>query len=301
MGYGESAMKLQVLILGYGEMGHALEYLLAKKHDVRIWSRSSHTMLEEEVAKAQVILFCLPANAHLEITHRIADCLTAGSLCLSIAKGIDESGLTAPQVFARVLSDKHRYGVIYGPMISEEISLGRYAFADVALSDADDFQTIRTLFQGSTLICRQVADMLGSSWSVILKNVYAIMFGISDELKLGDNMRGHLMVTALSELSAIVKSFGAEAHTPFSYAGLGDLLTTATSENSHHYELGRKLASGQFSDISGEGVHTLQIVEKYHLFDSQAYPLFTLVKDIVSTPDNVKSQVETYLSQIRTW
>ena len=294
-------MKLQVLILGYGEMGHALEYLLAEKHDVCIWSRSSHTMLEEEVAKAQVILFCLPTNVHLAITSRIADCLTAGSLCLSIAKGLDESGLTAPQVFARVLSDKHRYGVIYGPMISEEISLGRYAFADVALSDADDFQTIRSLFQGSTLICRQVADMLGSSWSVILKNVYAIMFGISDELKLGDNMRGHLMVAALSELSAIVKSFGAEAHTPFSYAGLGDLLTTATSANSHHYELGRKLASGQFSDISGEGVHTLQMVEKYHLIDSQAYPLFTLVKNIVSTPDNVKSQVETYLSKIRTW
>jgi glycerol-3-phosphate dehydrogenase (NAD(P)+) len=65
-------------------------------------------------------------------------------------------------------------------------------------------------------------DMLGSSWSVILKNVYAIMFGVSDELKLGDNMRGHLMVAASSELSAIVKAFGAEANTPYGYAGLGD-------------------------------------------------------------------------------
>ena len=301
MDCGELAMKLQVLILGYGEMGHALEYLFAENHDVRIWSRSSHSILEEEVARAQVILFCLPANAHLEITRRIAGSLTAGSLCLSIAKGLDESGLTASQVFASVLTDQHRYGVIYGPMISEEMRLGRYAFADVSLTDADDFQTVRSLFQGSTLICRQVADMLGSSWSVILKNVYAFMFGISDELKLGDNMRGHLMVTALSELSVIVKSFGAEAHTPFSYAGLGDLLTTATSENSHHYELGRKLASGQYSDISGEGVHTIKMIEKFHLFDSQAFPLFTLIRDIVSTPENVKSQVETYLIQLRTW
>ena len=301
MGYGELSMKLQVLILGYGEMGHALEYLLAKKHDVRIWSLSSHTVLEDEVTRAQVILFCLPANAHLEITRRIAGFLTADSLCLSIAKGLDESGLTAAQVYASVLSAQNRYGVIYGPMISEEIRMGRYAFADVAMSDADDFQTIRSLFQGSTLICRQVADMLGSSWSVILKNVYAIMFGISDELKLGDNMRGHLMVTALAELSVIVKSFGAEAHTPFSYAGLGDLLTTATSENSHHYELGRKLASGQYSDISGEGVHTIRMVEKFHLFDSQAYPLFTLIRDIVSSPESVKNQVESYLGQLRTW
>jgi glycerol-3-phosphate dehydrogenase (NAD(P)+) len=301
MGCGALAMKLQVLVLGYGEMGHALEYLLADKHNVRIWSLSRHTMLEEEVAGAQVILFCLPANAHLEITRRIAGCLPAGSLCLSIAKGLDESGLTAAQVFATVLSDKHRYGVIYGPMISEEISLGRYAFADVSLTDVDDFQTVRRLFQGSKLICQHVGDMPGSSWSVILKNVYAIMFGISDELKLGDNMRGHLVVTALSELSAIVKSFGAEAHTPFSYAGLGDLVTTATSENSHHYELGRKLASGQYSDISGEGVHSIKMVEKFHLFDSQTYPLFTLVSNIVSTPENVKNEVEVYLSQLRTW
>lgn len=301
MGCGEWVMKIRVLILGYGEMGHALEYLLAEKHDVRIWSLSSDTILEEEVVKAQVILFCLPVNPHLEITLRIAPHLPEGSLCLSIAKGLDESGLTAPQVLSSVLTGIHRYGVMYGPMISEEIRLGRYAFADVALSDADDFIKVRSLFQGSPLICRQVADMFGSSWSVVLKNVYAIMFGISDELKLGDNMRGHLMVTALSELSAIVKMFGAEAQTPYSYAGLGDLLTTATSENSHHYELGRKLASGQFSDISGEGVHTLQMVEKYQLFDCEAYPLFTLVRNIVSNPVTLDIQLEAYLSQIRTW
>jgi len=74
---------------------------------------------------------------------------------------------------------------------------------------------------------------------VILKNVYAIMFGVADELKLGDNMRGHLMVAAIAELSGIVQSFGGQAHTPYSYAGLGDLLTTATSEGSHHHALGQ--------------------------------------------------------------
>jgi glycerol-3-phosphate dehydrogenase (NAD(P)+) len=294
-------MKLRVLILGYGEMGHALEYLLADTHEVRVWSLAAHTILEEEAASAEIILFCLPVNAHLEIARRIAPHLAQGSLCLSIAKGLDESGLTASQVFAAVLSGHQRYGVIYGPMISEEIRLGRSAFAEVALSDADDFKVIRSLFQGSTLFCEQVEDMQGIGWSVILKNVYAIMFGISDELQLGANMRGHLMVAALSELSAIVKMFGGEAHTPYGYAGLGDLLTTATSENSHHHELGRKLASGLWSDISGEGVHTLQMVEKYQLFDYQAYPLFTLISEIVKTPASLKIRLDAYLAQIRRW
>lgn len=294
-------MKLKVLILGYGEMGHAIESLLGQRHEVRVWSRSSHTTLEEEAVSAQVVFFCLPVNAHADITRRISAHLSANSLCLTIAKGLDESGLTAAQVFTKLLTHQQHYGVIYGPMISEEIILGRLAFADAALTNKEDFEILRGLFQRSSLSLRPVSDMVGSSWSVILKNVYAIMFGISDELKLGDNMRGHLMVTALSELSDIVKTLGGEAHTPFSYAGLGDLLTTATSENSHHHELGRKLASGQYTDISGEGVHTLKMVEKYHLFDTQPYPLFTLVKHIVSTPAKLPFYMDEYRHQLTTW
>jgi hypothetical protein len=43
------------------------------------------------------------------------------------------------------------------------------------------------------------------------------------------------------------------------------------------------------------------MVEKFQLFDSQAYPLFTLIRNIVSSPESVKSQVESYLGQLRTW
>jgi glycerol-3-phosphate dehydrogenase (NAD(P)+) len=297
-------MKLRVLILGYGEMGHAMEYLLAARHDVRIWNlgevvRGSHATLEEEVAEAQVVLFCLPVNPHHEVASRIEPYLAKGSVCLSIAKGLDESGRTAAQVFDRVFNGQHHYGVIYGPMISEELRAGRHGFADAVLSDVADFEVIRSLFRGSTLVCQQASDMHGRSWSVILKNVYAIMFGVADELKLGDNMRGHLMVAAIAELSGIVQSFGGQAHTPYSYAGLGDLLTTATSEDSHHHMLGRQLARGEWSDISGEGVHTLRMVEKFHVFDWRAYPLFSLAHDIVSTPQTLHERVEEYLQLLR--
>jgi len=294
-------MKLKVLVLGYGEMGHAMEYLLADKHDIRIWSLETRNILEEEVPFAEIILFCLPVNPHLEIVQRVLPYLSANSLCLSIAKGLDESGKTAAQIFGNLLSDKHHYGVLYGPMISEEIRAGRLSFADVAISDPEDFQRIRSLFLGSTLICKQVEDMLGSNWSVILKNVYAILFGIADELQLGDNVRGYLMVTALAELSAIVQNFGGEASTPYSYAGLGDLLTTASSKDSHHHELGRLLAKGQFLDISGEGVHTLKMVAKHDLFNYKSYPLYTLAHDIVMMPEQLKSLLDAYLQRIQTW
>jgi glycerol-3-phosphate dehydrogenase (NAD(P)+) len=297
-------MKRRVLILGYGEMGHAMEYLLAARHDVRIWNigtvvKGIHATLEKEVAEAQVVLFCLPVNPHHEIASRIAPHLAKDSLCLTIAKGLDESGRTAAQVFESVLTSGQHYGVIYGPMISEELRSGLHGFGDVVLSDAEDSAVIESLFRGSTLVCRQASDMHGRSWSVILKNVYAILFGVADELKLGKNMRGHLMVAAMAELSGIVQSFGGQAHTPYSYAGLGDLMTTGTSEDSHHHTLGRQLVRGEWSDISGEGVHTLQMVEKYQLFDWRSYPLFSLAHDIVTAPETLRERVEDYLKQLR--
>lgn len=297
-------MKLRILILGYGEMGHAMEFLLAGQHDLRIWNmgevvKGSHDTLEAEVAEAQVVLFCLPVTPHVEIARRIKPHLTANSVCLTIAKGLDESGRTAAQAFESILAPHHHYGVIYGPMISEELRAGRLGFADAVLSDAADFDVIRSLFLGSALVCQQASDLHGRSWSVILKNVYAILFGMADELKLGDNMRGHLVAASIAELSGIMQAFGGQAHTPYSYAGLGDLITTATSEDSHHHSLGRKLVRGEWDDISGEGVHTLRMVEKFDVFDWRAFPLFALSHAIVTAPQDLRERLEEYLQFLR--
>jgi glycerol-3-phosphate dehydrogenase (NAD(P)+) len=297
-------MRLRILILGHGEMGHAMESLLADRHDVSIWNmgamvKGSHDTLEAAVTETQVVLFCLPVNPHAEIAQRIEPHLPAGSVCLTIAKGLDESGRTAAQSFESILGERHHYGVIYGPMISEELRAGRLGFADAVLSDSADFEVIRSLFRGSTLVCQQASDLHGRSWSVILKNVYAILFGVADELQLGDNMRGHLVAASIAELSGIVQAFGGQAHTPYSYAGLGDLVTTATSEDSHHHELGRKLVRGEWEDISGEGVHTLRMVERFTVFDWRAYPLFSLSHDIVTEPQYLRQRVDEYLQALR--
>ena len=118
------------------------------------------------------------------------------------------------------------------------------------------------------------------------------------ELRLGDNIRGFLTVTALAELSSIVERMGGNPAAPLHLAGLGDLITTATSAGSHHHELGRKLARGETKDISGEGIHTLAMVEKYRLFDISPYPLYGLVHDAMNKPVNIAQKFHEYLDHI---
>lgn len=275
-----------VLVLGYGEMGHALEHILSDRQQLAIWEKYPKNGfksidLEDAAANADIILFCLPVNPHREIVEQIAPLLKNSCLCISIAKGLDEAGQTAAQIFADVFGSHQPYALLYGPMISEEIRADRFAFAQLGCSDNDSFNRVSTLFNATNLYLSQTSDITGISWSVILKNVYALVFGMADELFLGDNMRGYLAVAALHELEQIVCHMGGQAGTPYHLAGLGDLITTATSEDSHHHELGRMLARSELDDIKGEGIHTLAMVKQHDIFDTSSYPLFKLIEDIV--------------------
>ena len=280
-------MKVNVLILGFGEMGHAMQSLLAMSHTLYIWDKFpadglQSVDLKESAPLADIVIFCLPVNPHREVANEIAPILKKDCIAISIAKGLDEAGQTAAQILSDVFANRQlAYGLLYGPMISEDLRTGQYGFAQLACSDSLLCQRIHELFAGSHLLIRSSEDVTGISWSVILKNVYAIVFGMVDQLALGDNARGFMTVSALHELKSIVQKLGGKSDSVYDLAGLGDLIATATSENSHHHALGRKLARGDRSDIKGEGVHTLQMVEKHALFPWSEYPLFSLLHEVV--------------------
>lgn len=295
--------RFRVLILGYGEMGHAMEHLLGERQQLDIWEKYPRdnfrsVVLEEAASRADIVLFCLPANPHREVVEQIAPRLRKTCLCLSIAKGLDEAGQTAAQIFAEVLGSQQAYCLLYGPMISEEIRAGRYAFAQLGCADMASYKRICALYRGTRLYLEHTSDISGISWSVVLKNVYALVFGMADELQLGDNMRGYLSVAALRELERIVRAMGGQAGSPYHLAGLGDLITTATSEDSHHHELGRMLARKEVDGIEGEGIHTLGMVSRHRLFNTADYPLFQLIQEIVRSPQGVGNRLDEYLQQV---
>jgi glycerol-3-phosphate dehydrogenase (NAD(P)+) len=103
----------------------------------------------------------------------------------------------------------------------------------------------------------------------------------------------------LQELRAIVEQVGGKPETPLHLAGLGNLITTATSAGSHHHQLGWKLATGETGDISGEGIHALAMVKRYRLFDAVAYPLYSLINDVVQKPVNVAKKFDDYLIRVQ--
>ena len=105
------------------------------------------------------------------------------------------------------------------------------------------------------------------------------------------------MVAALSELEQIVIKMGGKPASSYHLAGLGDLVTTATSKNSHHYELGKMLARGETENINGEGVHTLLMIEKHHLLNITMFPLMQLIQQIVKQPELAAQKLNVFIQQ----
>jgi glycerol-3-phosphate dehydrogenase (NAD(P)+) len=284
-------------------MGHAMEYLLGPSHTLDIWDRHpvpgrEPVDLEAAVADADFIIYCVPASPIGELAERIQPTLAEHSLSLSVAKGLDERGRSAARIFEDVYADRFDYGLLYGPMISEELRAGRPGFAQLGTRTPALYRKATSLFSGSALYLEYTSDICGISWAAVLKNVYAILFGAADALGLGDNMRGFLAVASMHEMDAIITRLGGSLRTSHHLAGLGDLITTATSAGSHHHALGGMLVRGERDRISGEGVHTLAMVRDYGLIDENDFPLFQLVHRIVDDPVNIRDRLEDYLRNL---
>ncbi len=292
----------RVLILGHGEMGRAMEYLLHDRHTLTIWERRPASGVPpidlEFVAGLQdVILFCLPANPHFDLASRLRAHRRRDCLCVSIAKGLDDHGRTAARALAQTLGPEAPIAVLYGPMIAEEIRARRPAFAQAGAALDASFARLRELFAGTPLYLEHTTDIEGISWSAVLKNVYAILFGVADELGLGDNMRGYLAATVMDELDRVVTGLGGSAGAAHRLAGLGDLITTATSKGSHHHELGRLLVRGETGALLGEGVHTLKMVHAHRLFDPRRHALFDLIGRLLAEPATARAQMKNFLEE----
>ena len=171
----------------------------------------------------------------------------------------------------------------------------RPGFAQIGSPSPEWAQRVQSLFADSGLYLTETTDTVGISWCAVLKNVYAMAFGMADGLKLGDNVRGYLATVTLQELAAISREKGGTEAAPYGLAGLGDLLTTATSTDSHHHALGTQLARGERDNLAGEGTHTIELIGKLNLIDARQYPLMRLIMEIVLTDCDVREKWQSYL------
>lgn len=292
----------QTLIIGYGEMGHAIESLLQDRSRIEIWPVTPQQLeppvnVQQVLPSSQFICMCVPTIAHPELIDRISPLLADDSITLSVAKGVDAACRNTAEILADGIGPEHAWGVLCGPMISHEILAGKPAYAQAGIHEPAIFTRVQTLFAGSNLHLSHFPHPEAACWCSVLKNVYAPLFGIIEELGFGDNARGQLLAGVIREMDGLVEGITGIRHAVYAEAGLADLMTTVTSPTSHHRTLGQRVARGEIHELHGEGLHTLEIMLAQQRVATAAFTLYQIAGGLVTDPAHVPAALGTWLGR----
>ncbi|MEO0650034.1 MAG: NAD(P)H-dependent glycerol-3-phosphate dehydrogenase [Planctomycetota bacterium] len=214
---------------------------------------------------ADLVLSVVPTQYLRQTASRFSEVLGGKVPVVSGTKGLEiESFLRPTEVLCQELGARPSC-VLSGPSHAEEVARACPASLVAASEDERLAQRVQATFNTKTFRVYTSIDPIGVELAGALKNVIALAAGICDGLELGDNAKAALLTRGLVELARFGKARGARPETFFGLAGVGDLITTCTSQHSRNRSVGERLGRGQSLEhileamqMVAEGVWTTQ-------------------------------------------
>ena len=222
----------------------------------------------EATRDADLVVIAVPTRHLRGVLERTKGGLPEAPVYVSVVKGIETQGLLRPsEVVASVLG-RRRLAVLSGPCLSREVAAGLPATVVVASQTADAARQAQRAFAAPNFRVYTNEDVIGVELGGALKNVIAIAAGICDGLELGSNAKAALVTRGLVEMTRLGVAMGARRETFAGLAGLGDLVTTCTSNLSRNHRVGQEIGRGrrlkdvldEMGRVEAEGVETTRSV-----------------------------------------
>lgn len=283
--------------MGAGSWGTALSMVLADNHhDVRLWARreeqiaeinNNHTNeaylpgiqlpkqikgysdLSETVKDVEVLLLVVPTKAVRDAIQSLRKVLTSPVVIVHASKGIEPG---THKRISEMIEEEFEgsdllkdVAVLSGPSHAEEVSLRQPTTVTVSSSNNDASLLIQDLFMNQHFRVYTNPDLIGVEVGGALKNIIALVCGLTNGLGMGDNTKAAIMTRGLAEITRLGVKQGANPLTFAGLSGLGDLIVTCTSVHSRNWRAGQMIGQGKSLDevlssmgMVVEGIRTTQ-------------------------------------------
>ncbi|MDO4777428.1 MAG: NAD(P)H-dependent glycerol-3-phosphate dehydrogenase [Cardiobacteriaceae bacterium] len=277
----------RLAVLGAGSWGTALALQLARQqHEIALWGhRDGHIEALRQNRENQRFLPGVPLPGNLHPTSDLAEAVAGAEMVLAVIPSHGFAGLLADlrphlgdtplmwaikgfeagtgrllsEVFADVIGADHPHAMLAGPSFAREVAANMPTAVTIAAPDLEQAEWFARYFHGSAFLCYLSDDLIGAQIGGAVKNVIAIATGIADGIGAGANARAALVTRGLREITRLAIALGARPDTLTGLAGLGDLVLTATDDQSRNRRFGLALGRGQSADAAREQI--AQVVE----------------------------------------
>jgi glycerol-3-phosphate dehydrogenase (NAD(P)+) len=286
----------KVAVLGGGSFGTVIANNVAQNgHQVSLWVREESLVAQinanrensvylpgytinrnilatadllSSVEDCDCVIFAVPSSAFRKTAQRIAGCLSKKTSIISTAKGIESETFLLPSQVLQQELPHCEIGVISGPNIAREIADGQITATVVASENTKFCAQVQDLLVSSNFRVYTNYDKFGVELAGALKNIYAIVAGITDALGVGQNTKGVMLTRSLAEMNRFAVELGANPMTFLGLSGIGDLFVTCTSPLSRNFRIGSSLGNGKSLDEAikevgqvAEGINTSRLVK----------------------------------------
>jgi len=324
-------MKNATAVLGAGAWGTALAIQLARGgHPVALWGhRAEHVTalsrdgenrrylpgaalpsgltptadLADALRGAEYVLVAVPSGA---FTETLAAAARHGDAPIFWAtKGLDpETGRPLHERAEGILGHARGLGVLSGPSFAREVARGLPTAVTIAATERRLARRFAGLLHGPTFRAYVSTDLAGVELGGAAKNVIAIAAGIADGLGLGANARAGLITRGLAELRRLGNALGARPATITGLSGLGDLVLTATDDQSRNRRFGLALGRGTALDearatIGGavEGIPAARALTRLARSLGVEMPISEQVRSVLDGEHSPREAVENLMAR----
>ena len=314
-------------VLGAGSWGTVLADIAANNgYEVLIWSRNPNTVNEintnhtnkkysgskklhknikatsnqRDILILSHVIVCIPSASVRSFFKKNKKHIISETSFLIASKGLEKKTFfSMSEILKEELEMESNISVLSGPNLASEIIEGMAAACVIAAKNKKTGKEFSNILDRQSFKVFLNNDVKGVELAGALKNIYAIVSGLSDGLGNKKNTKAMILTRSLVEMSHLFESLKLKKLTLLGLAGVGDLFATASSEKSRNYSFGYLLGKGKSREEAKkiinqviEGEKTLKIVyEKVSALELDM-PIVEKLYNIVFKKGSVKESFD---------
>lgn len=307
---------MKIAILGAGAYGLALSCVFYKnKNEIYIWSKfkeeideleKNHctkklpniiipkdfnftTNMQKCVENANIIVIAVPIIAINDTIKELQKYIKKEQHICVTSKGIEQNtNLFATDIINKYIKSKNIV-VASGPSFAIDVIQGAPTGLAIAGYNKKSVQVVKRALENDCIKLRISKDVIGIEICGAIKNVIAIASGMINGMKLPESTQAFLITESIHDIKYLIFQLGGTKKTILTFAGVGDLFLTCTSEKSRNFTLGKMIGEKRdkkeieefINNTTIEGLYTLKAIHSVINKNSIKLPIIDIVYSIV--------------------
>lgn len=238
-----------------------------------------------DLKNCKIIFLTIPSSAFRDTLKDLSNIINKDVILVTTAKGIEYPSLkTMGDIISEYFDEN--FVAMSGPNFASEIMLNQPTITNISSRSSENAKLVKSVLSTKQFKVKIINDIRGIEFCGVLKNINAIANGICEGMNINENARYSILSKGFQDTIEIIETIGGKSETVHEYCGFGDLIMTATSNESRNHTLGilygqRLIIDEVASGVVFEGKKSIRAVSDICEINNISSDIVTFVYNVI--------------------